>query len=239
MIEPKDSARDHLALALDVDDLVVALRIADPLLSYFAVAKVGPELFFAAGPEAIVSLSAAGFKVFVDAKLHDIPTTVGKAARVIGGLGASYVTVHTSGGYAMVAAAVSGIEEGSRLAGLPPAHVLGVTVLTSDVEAPIEELERRTRIAAEAGCAGVVCAGTDLEVIEAVAPGLIKVVPGIRPSEIAPDDQVRIATPGAALRAGADLLVIGRAVTSALDPRVAAESVRAEVAEALGELTPR
>jgi orotidine-5'-phosphate decarboxylase len=82
-----DTARDRLVLALDVDDLVVALRLARPLLEYFSVAKVGLELFCASGPEAVVALSTVGFDVFVDLKLHDIPTTVGRAARVLGALG--------------------------------------------------------------------------------------------------------------------------------------------------------
>jgi orotidine-5'-phosphate decarboxylase len=230
------AARDHLALALDVDDLVAALRVARPLLEYFAVAKVGLELFSASGPEAVVALSTAGFDVFVDLKLHDIPTTVGRAARVLGALGVTYGTVHTSGGLAMVAAATAGMAEGAKCAGLAPPCVLGVTVLTSDSEAPPDELARRASIAAAAGCGGVVCAASDLQVVTGAAPGLRRVVPGIRPSHVGHDDQARVATPSAALRAGADLLVIGRAVTGATDPHVAAAQVHDEVAAELARL---
>jgi orotidine-5'-phosphate decarboxylase len=228
-----NDAREHLALALDSDDLVAALRTARPLLEYFSVAKVGLELFAAAGPEAVVALSNEGFEVFLDLKLHDIPTTVGRAARVLGALGVSYATVHTSGGRRMVEAAVAGMAEGAISAGLAVPCVLGVTVLTSDAEAPPHELVRRARIAVESGCGGIVCAATDLPVVAEVARGLKKVVPGIRPEQVAVDDQARVATPAAALLAGADLLVIGRAVTGAPNPEAAAAAVRDEVAAVL------
>jgi hypothetical protein len=137
--------RDRLALAFDVDDLVAAVRLARRVQPWFGVAKVGLELFAAAGPEAVVALGAEGYKVFLDLKLHDIPTTVGRAARVIGGLGAQYTTVHTAGGEAMVRAAVEGLAEGAASAGLPASCVLGVTVLTSDVDAPAELRSRLRR----------------------------------------------------------------------------------------------
>jgi orotidine-5'-phosphate decarboxylase len=226
-------ARDHLALALDIDDLVAALRIARPLLDYFSVAKVGLELFSASGPEAIVALSTSGFDVFVDLKLHDIPTTVGRAARVLGALGVNYTTVHTSGGLKMVAAATAGMSEGAESAGLAPPCVLGVTVLTSDTDASSDDLTRRAKIAADGGCGGVVCAASDLQVVTAAAPGLLRVVPGIRPSHVGHDDQARVATPSSAVRAGADLLVIGRAVTGAADPHAAAAQLHDEVASEL------
>jgi orotidine-5'-phosphate decarboxylase len=232
-VNRETEARSHLALALDLDDLVAVLRMARPLVEYFSVAKVGLELFCAAGPETVGALTRAGFDVFIDLKLHDIPTTVGRAARVLGGLGVSYATVHTSGGLAMVEAATISMAEGADAAGLPSPSVLGVTVLTSDSDAPPEELARRAAIAADGGCGGVVCAASDLAVVSAAAPGLLKVVPGIRPSQVGADDQARVATPGDAIRAGADLLVIGRAVTASADPEAAAASVRDEVAEAL------
>jgi len=226
-------ARAHLALALDLDDLVAALRMARPLVEYFSVAKVGLELFTAAGPETVAALTGVGFDVFIDLKLHDIPTTVGRAARVLGALGVSYATVHTSGGLAMVEAATAGMAEGADSAGLRPPCVLGVTVLTSDPDADPDVLARRAVIAAKGGCGGVVCAASDLPVVSAAAPGLRKVVPGIRPSHASVDDQARVATPGAAIRAGADLLVIGRAVTASADPEAAAALVRDEVASEL------
>ena len=111
--------RERLALALDVDDLVLALRIGRQLRPYFGVAKVGLELYSAAGPEVIGSLTELGFEVFLDLKLHDIPTTVGKASRVLGALGVNYVTMHAHGGVAMLQAGVEGLREGASRAGLP------------------------------------------------------------------------------------------------------------------------
>jgi orotidine-5'-phosphate decarboxylase len=222
--------RDRLALALDVDDLVAALRLAQRVRPWFGVAKVGLELFGAAGPEAVLALSAEGYRVFLDLKLHDIPTTVGRAARVIGGLGVSYTTVHCAGGEAMVRAAVEGMTTGAAAAGMTAPCVLGVTVLTSDLDAPPEQLAARAKLAADAGCGGLVCAASDLSVTRGAAPGLISVVPGIRPSGVAADDQARAADPATAIRAGADILVIGRAVTGARDPEAAAAAVADEVA---------
>ncbi|HXQ43646.1 MAG TPA: orotidine-5'-phosphate decarboxylase [Acidimicrobiales bacterium] len=224
--------RDRLALAFDLDDLVAAVRLARRVRRWFGVAKVGLELFGAAGPEAVAALGAEGYRVFLDLKLHDIPTTVGRAARVIGGLGAQYTTVHTAGGEAMVRAAVQGMAEGAASAGVTSPCVLGVTVLTSDVDAPPEMLRDRAALAAAAGCGGLVCAAGDLAVTRAAAPGLITVVPGIRPAGAGADDQARAAAPGTAISAGADILVVGRAVTAAEDPETVAAAVAAEVSSA-------
>lgn len=221
--------RQRLALALDTDDLVVALRLARRLRPFFGVAKVGLELFGAAGPETVSSLTVEGYRVFLDLKLHDIPTTVGRASTVIGGLGTAFTTVHTQGGIDMLRAAVEGMAAGAAAAGAPAPCVLGVTVLTSDVEAPASVLEERARLAVEAGCGGLVCAASDLGITCRVAPGLLKVVPGIRPAGSSRDDQARAATPAAALAAGADLLVVGRAVTTAQEPERVAAALLDEV----------
>jgi orotidine-5'-phosphate decarboxylase len=221
--------RQRLALALDFDDLVVALRMARRLRPYFGVAKVGLELFGAAGPETVSSLTVEGYRVFLDLKLHDIPTTVRRAATVLGGLGTAYTTVHTQGGIDMLRAAVEGMAAGAAAAGAPAPCVLGVTVLTSDAEAPPSVLADRARLAAEAGCGGLVCAASDLGITGQVAPDLVKVVPGIRPAGTARDDQARAATPEAALAAGADLLVVGRAVTTAEEPERIAAALLDEV----------
>ncbi|HZU80266.1 MAG TPA: orotidine-5'-phosphate decarboxylase [Acidimicrobiales bacterium] len=228
-----DDPREHLALALDVDDLVVALRLARRLRPWFGVAKVGLELFGAAGPETVSALTVEGYRVFLDLKLHDIPTTVRRAATVIGGLGTAYTTVHTQGGAAMVRAAVEGMAEGAAAAGAPAPCVLGVTVLTSDTDAPPGLLEERAALARSAGCGGLVCAAADLDITGRVAPDLVKVVPGIRPTGTAHDDQARAATPSAAMAAGADILVIGRAVTAAPDPEHAAAAVLQELTRSM------
>jgi orotidine-5'-phosphate decarboxylase len=220
---------DRLALALDTDDLVAALRMARNLAPWFGTAKVGLELFSAAGPDAVASLANLGYQVFVDLKMFDSPTTVHRASRVVGSLGGRYLTVHAAGGQPMLAAAVEGLAEGAASAGLEVPVVLAVTVLTSESDAPADVLGERVGLAVSAGCGGVVCAATDLAVVRAAGPQLLTVVPGIRPAGGSVDDQRRIATPGAAIAAGADLLVVGRAVTGSADPSAAAAAIVAEV----------
>jgi orotidine-5'-phosphate decarboxylase len=214
--------RDRLALALDMDDLVAALRLGRSLRSYFGVAKIGLELFSAAGPEAIGAVSDMGYRVFLDLKLHDIPTTVGRAARVLGAFGVQYLTMHASGGHDMLQAGVQGLAEGAERAGLAAPQSLAITVLTSDQEAPAATLGARVELAAAAGCAGVVCAVSDLAVVAGTNSNLLRVTPGIRLPGDSTDDQARAASPAQALADGSDLLVVGRAVTRADDPVAAA-----------------
>ena len=219
------ATRDKLAIALDVDDIVEAHRLAKEVAPWFGVAKVGLELFSAHGPAAVHQLVGLGYKVFLDLKLHDIPTTVGKAARVVGSLGVSYLTIHAVGGAPMLRAGVEGLAEGASRAGLPEPVSLAVTILTSDDGAPPHILGKRVQAALEGGAGGLVCAASDLQNARELAPRLVKVVPGIRPAGTATHDQARAATPQAALGAGADLLVIGRAVTAAEDRAAAAAAI--------------
>jgi len=214
--------RPKLAIALDVDDLILARRLASSVSPYFGVAKVGLELFSAAGPEAIGVMTDLGMDVFLDVKLHDIPNTVGKAARVLGALGTSYLTMHARGGIDMLRAGVEGLNSGAEAAGLDAPIGLAVTVLTSDAGAPAHIVPSRLRVAMESGCGGIVCAAEDLSDARTIAPRLVRVVPGIRPEGTSVDDQARAATPKEALDGGADLLVVGRAVTNAEDPEAAA-----------------
>jgi len=227
--ELEENTRKRLALALDLDDLVAATRMAKRLKPWFGVAKVGLELFAAAGPEAISAFTDMGYEVFLDLKLHDIPTTVRKASQVIGSLGVSYLTVHTSGGVEMLSAAVEGLKAGAEAVDVEPGKVLGVTILTSDVSAPREEFELRVGRAVEAGCGGLVCAVTDLADASLLAPNLMKMVPGIRPVGSAADDQARIGTPSSAIEQGADVLVIGRAVTAAIEPELVSAAIHKEI----------
>jgi orotidine-5'-phosphate decarboxylase len=221
--------RDRLAIALDVDDLVEARRIVKEVVPYFGVAKVGLELYSAVGPDAVSQLVELGLKVFLDLKLHDIPTTVGKAARVCGSLGASYLTLHAFGGVAMLRAGVDGLSEGAARAGLDDPIALAVTILTSDDGAPPHILGKRVQAAVEGGCGGLVCAASDVREAKQLAPRLVAVVPGIRPAGSATHDQARAATPQAAFAAGADLLVVGRAVTAAPDRAAAAAEIAASL----------
>ncbi|HEV7722209.1 MAG TPA: orotidine-5'-phosphate decarboxylase [Iamia sp.] len=228
--EVDDSVRRRLALVLDCDDMVEATRLAREMQPWFGVAKVGLELYSAVGPDVIAPLREMGYEVFVDVKLHDIPTTVGRASRVLGALGASYVTMHAFGGREMLRAGDQGLLEGAAAAGLPEPTSLAVTILTSDAGAPPHILGKRLTAAMEAGCGGLVCAASDLEEARTIAPTMTRVVPGIRLAGDAVHDQARPATPGEAATAGADILVIGRTVTRAIDRRAAAAAVAAEVA---------
>ena len=229
LVAPDHDVRRRLALVLDVDDLVVARRLAQTLRPWFGVAKVGLELFSACGPDAIETMAELGYEVFADLKLHDIPTTVGKASRVLGSLGATYVTMHAFGGVDMLRAGVEGLSEGADRAGQPVPTALAVTVLTSDSGAPAHILSKRVATALEAGCGGLVCAVGDVREARLLGPSLKIVTPGIRPAGSPIHDQARAATPQEAFDAGADLLVIGRAVTGAPDPVLAA----AELVESL------
>ncbi len=234
MTEAGEGVRRHLALALDLPDAAAAVRLARRLRPWFGVAKIGLELFVAEGPVVVRAAQDEGYEVFLDLKLHDIPNTVGRAAGRAAALGVRYLTVHAAGGRAMLEAAVGGYSaESSGGARGNGAGILAVTVLTSDPVARPEDLRSRAQLAAEVGCVGAVCAAPDLAVVRDAAPGLVLAVPGIRLPESAAGDQARIATPEAALAAGADLLVIGRTVTSASDPEAAA----ARVAELVAEVT--
>ncbi len=230
---PDADPRDRMAIALDVDDHVAAMRLARQVQPWFSVAKVGLELYSASGPDAVSALVGLGYDVFCDLKFHDIPTTVGRAARVVGALGARYLNFHAAGGVVMVRAGADGLRDGAASAGLPPPVPLAVTVLTSEETASPELLAVRVRLAVESGCEGVVCGPPDLPVVREIAPELLTVVPGIRPAGAEPDDQARTATPGDALAAGASLLVIGRPVNRADDPAAAAAAIAAEVLSAI------
>jgi orotidine-5'-phosphate decarboxylase len=224
MTEPHPN-RDRLALALDLDDLVDATRMARKLQPWFGFVKVGLELFSAAGPEAIGAFRDLGFRVFLDLKLHDIPTTVGKASRVVGALGAELLTVHASGGDAMMRAACDGFLGGADAAGLSEPTVVAVTVLTSDADSPPHVMLHRVTQAVEAGCGGIVCSALDVHDAKQLAPRLYAVVPGTRPEGAAAHDQAKVATAAAAIASGADLLVIGRTVLHSHDPVAAAVAI--------------
>jgi len=224
---------DRLALALDVDDLVAAIRLGRQLKDYFSVAKIGLELYSAAGPEAIGAISDLGYDIFLDLKLHDIPTTVERSARVLGALGVSYLTFHAHGGIDMLTAGVQGLSEGAYSAGLEQPKSLAITVLTSDGDAPAHIMPKRVMLAAEAGCTGIVCAAGDLTEAHHYAPRLLRVTAGIRLEGDRVDDQARAASPADAVSGGADLLVIGRAVTAAKDPVVAAEKIHESILAAV------
>jgi orotidine-5'-phosphate decarboxylase len=223
--------RDSLCINLDVDDLVAAERLAREVQPYFRVAKVGFELFAAAGPDIVTPLLDLGYRVFLDLKFYDIPNTVERAARVVGALGATYLNMHAAGGPVMLRAGVEGLRAGAASAGLEPPVAIGVTILTSEADAPRDVFDQRVRAVIDGGCGGVVCAVSDIADVRRLGPDLVTLVPGIRAAGGDVHDQARPATPQEALAAGADVLLIGRMVTGAED-RVGAAARLVESLEA-------
>lgn len=223
-----------LIVALDVPSAEDAFRLVDRLPG-LRWAKVGSVLMTRAGPELVRRLRERGLEVFLDLKWHDIPNTVAGAVAAARDAGAAMATVHTLGGPRMM-------EEAAKAAG-PDLALVGVTVLTSHSPeefarcvgrpAPdlLSEAVRLAREAVSAGLAGVVCSPHEIAAVrEAVGPAARVVVPGIRRPGDAPGDQVRTATPAAAVRAGATHLVVGRPVTQAADPAAAFAAMTREMA---------
>ncbi len=225
--------KDRLIVALDVDSKERAERLVAELGPHVGMFKVGMELFTAEGPDVVRSIVAGGGRVFLDLKLHDIPNTVAKAAAAAAQLGAFFVTLHISGGRAMLEAAASAIPaEGTQL--------LGVTVLTSHTDETFEETGTRGTVAEavgrlavlarESGIDGVVCSPHEIRLIrEAAGDDLLIVTPGIRPKGSAKGDQARVTTPLEARRLGSDYIVVGRPITGASSPRDAAQAIVAEI----------
>ncbi len=216
-----NQVRDHLALALDVGGMHDALPLAKRLVPWFGIAKVGHELFAEAGPEVFDRLHDMGFRVFADLKLYDIPTTIERATRVHARNGVDFINFPAVGGVEMLGAAVAGAAQGARDANRLPPVTLAVTVLTS--EANTAAFAERLDFARDSGVDGVVCAAAEAGL--ARAAGLAPFVTGVRLAGDDANDQARVSTPQAALAAGAEWLVIGRAVTAASDPEAAAARV--------------
>src|SRR4051794_22849021 len=218
----------RLALALDVPDLDEASTLAKRFDEWFGVAKIGLELFSAAGPAAIERLQELGFDVFLDLKLHDIPTTVNRASRVLGRLGVRYCNFHAAGGEAMLRGAVEGLHEGARDASLPPPVALAVTVLTSDPDA--SAFDQRLSVAIASGCDGVVCSLHEIERVKHAREDFVTVVPGTRLDGDDRNDQARTGTPFEAARRGATVISIGRSVTHAAHPEEVAQRIARGIA---------
>jgi orotidine-5'-phosphate decarboxylase len=209
---------DPIVAALDVSTIEEAERLAALLSPHVGMLKVGLELAWASGPEAVRRIAAHG-RVFVDCKLHDIPNTVERAAANVARLGVAMLNVHALGGEAMMRAAREGAARGAERAGVDPPLVIAVTVLSSQAG---EGLASPASLAFEAkasGLDGVVVSGEDVEDVRtACGEEFCLVVPGIRPAGSNGHDQVRVLTPSEAIEKGADYLVIGRPLTEAPDP---------------------
>jgi orotidine-5'-phosphate decarboxylase len=226
------SEANPICVALDTPDLDRARALARTLKPHVSCLKIGMEFFYAHGAKGYEAVAAEGLPVFLDLKLHDIPNTVAEGMRSLMRLQPSpaIINLHASGGMAMMQAAAEAVDGCARL--------IAVTILTSlandDIWAAGFNAKRDTgahaaalaKLAKAAGLDGVVCGSHDLAGIRAATgPGFLTVVPGIRPAEDASHDQKRIATPKAAMAAGADILVIGRAITGAADPASAAQKI--------------
>ncbi len=233
--------KQGLCVALDGSDRSWILAIAAALADHIGWLKVGLEAFTAHGPSLVEEVAALGPQVFLDLKLHDIPATVGRAAANCAACGASMLTVHAAGGRAMLEAAAAGARRG---AGVAPPRVVAVTVLTSLDGTALAELEiprqpvdlvaSWARLAREAGLDGVVASAHEAATIrQDCGGGFLIVTPGIRPASSGIDDQRRVVTPAEAVRAGADILVVGRPITGADDPVEAARSILGEMATAV------
>jgi len=218
-------------VAIDTPDLERALAIAKAVREHVGGVKLGLEFFSAAGPEGVRRIAALGLPLFLDLKLHDIPNTVAKAVAALAPLEPAILTVHATGGHEMLLAA--------KRAAPPATKVVAVTLLTSLDEAdlgdlgiqwsPADQVTRLARLAREAGVDGIVCSGAEVSEARAAWPNGFFVVPGIRPIGADVGDQKRVATPAGALKDGASVLVIGRPITAAADPAVAARDIAASL----------
>ncbi len=229
----------RIITALDVETAAQALALVRQLEAAVFF-KVGLELFTAEGPALLREITALGKGVFLDLKLHDIPNTVGEAARIGVRHGARLMTIHTSGGGEMMARAAATAAEESAKRGTPKTLLLGVTVLTSlkgedlrsiGMEADTSaQVLRLAALAQASGMDGVVCSAQEIEIVrKEVGPDFLIVTPGIRPAGAAVQDQKRVMTPALAVAKGSDYLVVGRPITQAASPREAFQKIVEEL----------
>ena len=234
------NAKEKLIIALDVDTPAKALDLVKQLHNVAGMFKVGSTLFTSAGPQIVRDIIALDSKVFLDLKFHDIPHQVAGAARAAAELGASLFTIHASGGSEMMRRAVDSVNEVAEKSGTR-AKVLAISVLTS-IDATIlsqigvtssatQSVQRLARLAEDSGVDGVVASPQEIQTIRSIIanPEFLVVTPGIRPSANEAEDQKRVATPAAAIAAGASYLVVGRPITGAADPVAAAHKILDEM----------
>ena len=240
-----------IIVALDLPDPGKAIALVDTLAAHIGAFKVGSELFTTAGPELIRRIRGTGASVFLDLKFHDIPNTVAKAVAAAVRLDVQMLTVHTSGGTAMLRAAEQAGQQTAQELGRKPPLILGVTVLTSLDANDLSEVglqpnvgrqvERLADLAAKAGLAGLVCSPLEVAGLRQFLPSSMKLVtPGIRGPGDAVGDQKRTLSPVEAIAAGADWLVIGRPIYGATDPGAVVQTILTSLAsEAASAPQPR
>lgn len=246
MSQGRDSEqRSRLIIALDVATAREAREIFAATRDSADMFKIGSQLFTAAGPDLVREIVGAGGRVFLDLKFHDIPNTVAAAGVEAARLGVSIFNVHASGGREMMQRVAGSVSEAAEREGFARPAIIGVTVLTSQSAGTLEEVRgmdvqiaeevaRLARLAAKCGLDGVVASPLEVQAVrQAVGrePFLV-VTPGVRPAGAAPEDQKRFTTPANAIRAGADWVVVGRAITNASSPSRAAEEICREIQRA-------
>jgi len=241
-----NNAKQRLIFALDVDNLEDARGWVDQLQGQVGVFKIGKQLFTRCGPEVVRLVQERGGEVFLDLKYHDIPNTVAMAGLEALRLGVRMFNVHALGGFEMMAKLVAAIDKACPRGNPDRPILLAVTILTSSTEETLRRVgidrpvsvmvPKLARLAKDAGMDGVVASPQEVGLIRDVCgDDFLVVTPGVRPAFASQDDQQRITTPADALRSGADYLVIGRPISAAADPALAADMILQEMQDALAE----
>jgi orotidine-5'-phosphate decarboxylase len=238
------ATENKLIVALDVETASEALNLFNTLKAVAGMFKIGSQLFTSAGPSVVREIVRAGSSVFLDLKFHDIPNTVAAAGVEATRLGVSIFNIHACGGSEMMRRTADAVTETALREGIPRPHVIGVTVLTSADDSTlaeagfssstVEQVRRLARLASESGLDGVVASPHEVKLVrETVGQrAFVIVTPGVRRSGTAHNDQRRVMTPAEAVRAGADYLVVGRAILKATDPARAAHEIIEEMQRA-------
>ncbi len=241
---PARDPKDRLIVALDVESLAEAERLLDRLQGVIGAWKIGSQLFTASGPTALELVQKRGGSVFLDLKFHDIPNTVAGAVREATRLGVRMLTLHASGGTPMLKAAAEAARQAAREFSVKKPLCLAVTVLTSidrallqrELNVPLSvegHVLHLAGLAKAAGLDGSICSPQEIRAVRnALGRDWVIVTPGVRPAGSEAGDQARVATPEAAIRAGADYLVVGRPITAAPDPKAAATAIIEAMAKA-------
>jgi orotidine-5'-phosphate decarboxylase len=238
------SAKDKLIVALDVETAREALNLFNALRDVVGMFKIGSQLFTSAGPSVAREIIRAGSSIFLDLKFHDIPNTVAAAGVEATRLGVAIFNIHACGGSEMMRRTADAVAETALREGIPRPHVIGVTVLTSADDSTlaeagfssstVEQVRRLARLASESGLDGVVASPHEVKLVRETVEqrAFVIVTPGVRPYGTAHNDQRRVMTPAEAVHAGADYLVVGRAILKATDPARAAHEIIEEMQRA-------
>lgn len=244
-IAPSIQPTERLIVALDVENAAKAGSVASDLDGLVSTFKIGLQLFAAEGPRFVEEIVSAGKRIFLDLKFHDIPNTVAKAGIEAARMGVWMFNVHASGGGEMMTRVHAEVSEFCEAGNRPRPLIIGVTVLTSSDVSTLTEIgvgpdvetqvERLARLAASSGLDGVVASANEIESIRQAVPDprFAIVTPGIRPVNATKGDQRRVMTPGAAISAGSDYLVVGRPILDAADRAEAARKILDEIGEVL------